>query len=100
MERGRIYFWDFFGPRAEGTARHFVEHLDQFLERESRLEREGFLGCETGAGSRGPGHAAAWCRVPPDAEPEIHRGIQKALRPRRFEDPEEDPPANDGEEEA
>jgi len=84
MERGRIYFWDFFGLRAEGTARHFVEHLDQFLE------REGFHQCETGAGSRGPGHAAAWCRVPPEAEQEVHRGIQKALRPRRFEDPQEE----------
>ena len=84
---GRIYFWDFFGPRAEGTARHFVEHLGQFLQ------REGFAECETGAGSRGSGHAAAWCRVPPEAPAEVHLGIQKALRPRRFEDPS--PPNGD-----
>lgn len=28
------FHWDFFGPDAEGTAHHFVEHLHQFCDRE------------------------------------------------------------------
>ncbi len=25
------FYWDFFGPRAEGIAKHFEEHLKEFL---------------------------------------------------------------------
>jgi hypothetical protein len=67
------YFWDFFGPRAEGTARHFQRHLDEFLAREA------VGGCTTGAEELAAGHWAAWCRTPPAAaEP-----VQRALKPRR-----------------
>lgn len=68
------YFWDFRGPTAVGTAEHFREHLDEFLQ------REGIEGCETGTESEGPGHGAAWCRAPAAAE----AAIERALRPRRF----------------
>lgn len=82
---GCTYLWDFFGPRAAGIAAHFVEHLEEFLV------REGFAGCETGTESRGAGHTAAWCRVPPAAPPEVCSGIEKALRPRRVvETPSDD----------
>jgi hypothetical protein len=70
------YFWDFFGPRAEGTARHFQRHLDEFLAREA------VAGCVTGADEQAAGHWAAWCRTPPTAaEP-----VRRALRPRRQRD--------------
>jgi len=69
----KTWYWDFAGPTAEGTARHFVVHLDEFLA------REGIAGCETGVESQGPGHAAAYCRGPD----EHHDVILRALRPRR-----------------
>ena len=67
------FFWDFFGPRAEGTARHFLHHLDE------RLRRDGVAGCTTAVESP---LAAQWtvsCRTPDEAaEP-----LRAALRPRR-----------------
>lgn len=69
----KTWYWDFAGPTAEGTARHFRVHLDEFLA------REGLGGCETGVESQGPGHAAAFCRAPD----EHGEAIQRALRPRR-----------------
>ncbi|WP_373046717.1 hypothetical protein [Vulgatibacter sp.] len=67
------WYWDFAGPNAEGTARHFRVHLDEFLA------REGIEGCETGVESQGPGHAAAFCRGPAS----VREPIERALRPRR-----------------
>lgn len=87
---GRIYYWDFFGPRAQGTAEHFVEHLNAFLD------RHGFAACETGTESRGPGHRAAWCRVGAAAPREVHDGIHAALRPRRHVEESPDAEASEG----
>ena len=71
---GHVTFsWDFRGPRAEGTARHFVVHLDEFLHRES------VAGCSTGVEQVAPAHWAAWCRAPG----ETAEVVQRALRPRR-----------------
>lgn len=67
------YFWDFFGPSAPGTAEHFRKHLNDFLARHA------LTGCEVGLTSAGPGHQAAYCVAPPEAQPLIER----ALRPRR-----------------
>ena len=70
-------YWDFHGPTAEGTARHFRAHLDEFLEREGLS-----AGCETGVEVGAPGrHAAAWCRCAEDRVATIGR----ALKPRRVE---------------
>ena len=71
----KTFFWDFFGPRAEGTAKHFLVHLLEFLEKHE------FDGCETGLESRAPNHHAAWCRAPE----QWHDGLQKALKPKRSE---------------
>lgn len=65
--------WDFFGPQAEPTAKHFLVHLDEFLARE-QLE-----GCTTGVASERPGHCAAFCRCPPEHEATLIR----SLKPRR-----------------
>lgn len=70
----RRYFWDFFGPNAEGTARHFKEHLDGFLA------REGIADATTGVVSEQPGHWAAYCDAPSAHE----ASIAQALRPRRY----------------
>ena len=67
------FFWDFRGPRAEGTARHFLHHLDEFLHCEA------LGGCSTGVEEMAAGVWAAWCRAPEEAaEP-----VARALRPRR-----------------
>jgi hypothetical protein len=70
------FYWDFYGPRAEGTARHFVKHLDEFLHRE-RVD-----GCASGVEQLGAAHWAAWCRTPPGAV----EAIRRALKPRRWRD--------------
>ena len=80
MEGVATLYWDFFGPRAEGTARHFRTHLDEFLARE-RL-----VGCVTGVEELAAAHWAAWCRGGQEAcEP-----VRRALRPKR-ESVEPDP---------
>lgn len=79
-----IFAWDFHGPHAEGTARHFLEHLHDFC-RKLALE-----GCEAGLESLGPGHHAVWCRTPPAAVAEVQR-----LRPRRSRPDVPDPPVPD-----
>ena len=71
----KTYYWDFFGPRAEGTAKHFVRHLNEFFE------KNGIVGCEVDTASAGQGHVAARCRAPLEAEDVIER----ALRPQRME---------------
>lgn len=67
-----IYFWDYYGPDAEGTARHFRVHLDEYIARGKLAE------CETGVEAPGPGHGVAWCRAPDAAREALLR-----LRPRR-----------------
>ena len=67
------YYWDFFGPNAEQTARHFDQHLQQFLAKNA------IGGCETGLESAGAGHFAAFCVAPVEAG----QSIERALRPRR-----------------
>jgi hypothetical protein len=67
-----IFAWDFHGPHAEGTARHFLEHLETFCRQLA------LAGCEAGLESQGPGHHAVWCRTPEPAVAAIPR-----LRPRR-----------------
>jgi hypothetical protein len=74
----KTYYWDFFGPNADGTAEHFVRHLNEFFA------KNGILGCETDTMSAGVGHRAARCRAPEAAEPVIER----ALRPKRMESSE------------
>lgn len=73
MTGDRVFYWDFVGPRAEGTARHFREHLDGFLH------REGVAGCATGLEQLAPAQWAVSCRTPAAAA-EV---VQRALRPRR-----------------
>lgn len=69
----RRYYWDFFGPMAEGTARHFQHHLEEFFARE-KME-----GCNSGV-DVAPGQVSAWVDAP-----EPHRQvIERALRPRRY----------------
>jgi hypothetical protein len=71
----KTFFWDFFGPNAEPTAKHFLKHLDAFVA------ENGLEGCQTGLASSGEGHQAAFCRTPEAHQP----GLLRALRPRRFE---------------
>ncbi len=69
----RRLFWDYFGPRAAGTAEHFHRHLDAFLA------AEGLSGCQTGVEHLGPAHSAAFCDAP-----HAHcEAIAARLRPRR-----------------
>lgn len=72
----RTYYWDFFGPTADGTAAHFKKHLEDFITKHS-LE-----GCATSLLSLQPGHCAAACI----ASDEARDRIEKALRPRRWTD--------------
>lgn len=69
----RTFYWDFFGPRAEGTAQHFVRHLEEFL---AKHELEG---CTVGTRSEQEGHMAALCQVTEALE----AVLEKALRPNR-----------------
>ena len=66
-------YWDFFGGTAEGTARHFQKHLDEFLQRNA------CAGATTGVESNGAGHLAVYCRAPA----EHAHAIARALKPRR-----------------
>ena len=66
-------FWDFFGPRSEGTAQHFLIHLREFLTKNGCPEMP------TGVRSEGPGHQAVFC-CPPEA---FQAAIERSLRPRR-----------------
>lgn len=74
----KTYFWDFFGPRAHGTAEHFQRHLLEFLDKHA------LAGCVTALLSEGAGHHAVSCLTPPEAQ-EI---VERALRPRRSLDGE------------
>jgi len=72
----KTYFWDFFGPRAAGTAEHFRKHLDEFLGKNA------LGGCRTGCRSEGAGHQAVYCEAPASAA----AAIEGALRPKRVLD--------------
>jgi hypothetical protein len=72
----RTYFWDFFGPRAEGTAQHFLGHLREFLSKNRCPEMP------TGLRSEGAGHQAVFCSPPL----EFQAAIERSLRPRRHAD--------------
>ena len=69
----KSFFWDFFGPRAEGTAEHFLVHLRQFLQKNECPDMP------TGLRSEGAGHQAVFCSPPV----ELEAAIEKSLRPRR-----------------
>ena len=69
----KTFYWDFYGPRAAGTAQHFVVHLKTFLERAS------LPSCETGVENPSSNHHAAWCKAPPEG----YDTISQALRPQR-----------------
>ena len=43
----KTYYWDFFGPNAEGTAAHFGRHLEEFFA------KHGIEGCELDTMSAG-----------------------------------------------
>lgn len=65
----KTYFWDFFGPRARGTAEHFQKHLHEFLE------KKGLTGCQTALVSEGPGHTGVACETPSEFEGVIEREL-------------------------
>jgi uncharacterized protein len=67
------YLWDFFGPRATGTAEHFLLHLREFLKKNDCPEMP------TGLRSEAAGHQAVFC-APPE---EFQAAIERSLRPRR-----------------
>lgn len=69
----RRYFWDFFGPRARGTAEHFARHLDQ------DLAANGVTGCAVSVEDGDPGHVAVVCATPM----EHYVAIERAFRPQR-----------------
>lgn len=68
----RLY-WDFFGPRAEGTARHFERHLREFFEREALT-----LG-ESGVVEHDRFKWSAYCEV----DDETADNVRRALKPQR-----------------
>ena len=67
------FYWDFYGPDAEGTATHHRRHVEEFLA------ARGIAGGLSGV-QLAEGHAAAWYEVPAERADEV--GL--ALRPRRF----------------
>ena len=69
----KSYYWDFFGPRADGTAEHFLRHLREFLQKNACPEMP------TGLKSEGAGHNAVFCSPPA----ELEATIERSLRPRR-----------------
>jgi hypothetical protein len=69
----KSFLWDFFGPRADGTAAHFLRHLQEFLKKNDCPEMP------TGLRSEGAGHQAVFCTPPA----EFAAAIERSLRPRR-----------------
>ena len=67
------FFWDFFGPRAEGTALHFRRHVDEMLA------RDGIGGCTTAVEQPSAAQWTVSCRAPAEAT----EALRRALRPRR-----------------
>ena len=64
------------GAPTEGTARHFLRHLEQYWE------KTGLEGCEAGLESEAAGHHGVWCRTPLAADAAILR-----LKPKRRREP-------------
>jgi hypothetical protein len=71
----KTFYWDFYGPKAQRTAEHFLVHLDEFLVRNA------CAGSVTGLRSDDLGHVAVWCRT--EAQHEL--AIERSLRPQRWE---------------
>jgi hypothetical protein len=69
----KFYYWDFFGPRANGAAQHFLVHMREFLKNSDCPEMP------TGLRSERAGHQAVFC-APPE---EFQTAIERSLRPRR-----------------
>jgi hypothetical protein len=65
--------WDFFGPRAERTARHHCVHLDEFVQREQIADTK------SGAEAGESGHWMAWLELDVSDKDRV----RAALRPRR-----------------
>jgi hypothetical protein len=72
LARVTTYFWDYCGPDADGTARHFLAHLRDYLD------RAGVRDYEIGVESERAGHGVVWCKAPASAREAVLR-----LRPRR-----------------
>jgi len=72
----KTLYWDFFGPRADGTAQHFLVHLREFLRKNECPEMA------SGLHSEGAGHQAVFCSPPAEYETRI----MASLRPRRVAD--------------
>lgn len=72
-ELATTFFWDFYGPRGEGTARHFQHHMDEFLQRE-KVE-----GCTTAVETPSSGQWTVSCRAPEA----VAETVRRTLRPRR-----------------
>ncbi|HEV8245901.1 MAG TPA: hypothetical protein VGP93_09030 [Polyangiaceae bacterium] len=72
----RVYYWDFFGPRATPTAEHFQRHLRSFLD------QNGCAGV-TSLDSQAQGHVAVSCSV----DLEWAERIERSLKPKRSSDP-------------
>jgi len=64
--------WDFYGPRAQGTAEHHAAHVSEFVR------REGVSGT-TGAECAAPGHWSAWLIV----SEAVALRFRTALKPNR-----------------
>lgn len=52
-------FWDYYGPSAEGTARHFRHHLEEWIDREGHRESVRETGLEKNSNS----HFSVVCLV-------------------------------------
>lgn len=73
MSDAKRLIWDFFGPRAEGTAQHFAKHLGEFFARESLPL------VDSGVAEEADLHWTAFCEVD-EATAEV---VRTALRPQR-----------------
>lgn len=87
------FFWDFHGPEAEATARHFATHLGEFFERND-------LSLEAGVEARQGGTVSVYSDMPDvpavilqqlgheaadDTAPTVAARVGEALRPQRIE---------------
>ena len=73
MSRQIKLIWDYWGPRAQGTAEHQRIHIDEFAR------REGINALGSGAEAGKTGHWMAWMTV---EEADMDK-IRKALKPQR-----------------
>ena len=68
-------FWDYYGPSAEATARHFAHHLEDLIQRDSLADT--VLQCDIEIYH--DTHAAAYC----DATYETGKKLAQALKSKR-----------------